>query len=328
MFKDFLAFLVVAGLSWSQVTTLVFLAFMEYLHTSGMSASNVANYLTAIRSMMIIHALDTTPLRDQRVPLFIKALKINRPLQPHLPVCMDQEALLRIISVAETLPLSFVYVPLYLLAFFSFLRISNILPHSAAQFDSSRHLCKGDLISSANSVVIIIKWSKTLQDRKKVATVTIPALGASPLCPLNALKKLLHIHPLTDDHPLFIFYKQGRPVTLTDSMARKHLKHISCLLGLPKHYTFHDFRRGGGYLGFQAWCPLARHTSPRHMVQSMCLEVYTIAPFGHFICGFHFFHSPTYVILLPLHMGCLGAPFYHVVLFTTGVTSPCLCLSP
>ena len=256
MFKDFLAFLVVAGLSWSQVTTLVFLAFMEYLHTSGMSASNVANYLTAIRSMMIIHALDTTPLRDQRVPLFIKALKINRPLQPHLPVCMDQEALLRIISVAETLPLSFVYVPLYLLAFFSFLRISNILPHSAAQFDSSRHLCKGDLIFSANSVVIIIKWSKTLQDRKKVATVTIPALGASPLCPLNALKKLLHIHPLTDDHPLFIFYKQGRPVTLTDSMARKHLKHISCLLGLPKHYTFHDFRRGGATWAFRHGVPL------------------------------------------------------------------------
>ena len=229
---------------------------MEYLHKSGMSASNIANDLTAIRSIMIIYALDTAPLRDQRVHLFIKALKINRPFQPNLPAFMDQEALLRIITVAETLPLSFVYVPLYLLAFFSFLRISNILPHSATQFDSARHLCKGDLIFSPNSVVIVIKWSKTLQDRNKVATVTIPALGASPLCPWNALKKLLHIHVLSDDHPLFIFYKKGRLVTLTDSMARKHLKHISCLLGLSKHYTFHDIRRGGATWAFRHGVPL------------------------------------------------------------------------
>ena len=140
MFKDFLGFLVVAGL---QVSTPVFLALIEYLHISDMSASNIANYLTAIRSIMIIYGLETGCLRNQRIPLFIKALKINRPLKPHLPVSMDYETLLEIVTVAEALPLSVVYVPLYLLAFFSFLRISNILPHSAAQFDSSRHLCKG-----------------------------------------------------------------------------------------------------------------------------------------------------------------------------------------
>ena len=77
-------------------------------------------------------------------------------------------------------------------------------------------------------MVIILKWSKTLQDRKEVTTVTIPALGSSALCPCKALTTLVQSHPLSDDHPLFLFYKQGHWVTLTDSMARKHLKRV-CL---------------------------------------------------------------------------------------------------
>ena len=93
---------------------------------------------------------------------------------------------------------------------FLFLRISNILPHSDLQFDPSRHLCKGDLIFGDSSEVIILKWSKTLQDRKKVTTVTIPALGSLALCPYKALTTLVQAHPLSDDHPLFLFYKQGQ----------------------------------------------------------------------------------------------------------------------
>ena len=146
MFRDFLGFLVVAGLSWLQLSTPVLLAFMEYLHVSGMSASNIANYITAIRSLMILYVVNTDCLRDQRIPFFIKAIKINRPIQAHLPPTLDQVSLLKIVTVAEALPFSTVYVPLYLLAFFSFLRIFNILPHSPLQFDPSRNLCKGDLI--------------------------------------------------------------------------------------------------------------------------------------------------------------------------------------
>ena len=52
-----------------------------------------------------------------------------------------------------------------------------------------------DLLFAENSVVIVLKWSKTLQDRKQVATVTIPALGSSFLCPHKALTTLLQYIP-------------------------------------------------------------------------------------------------------------------------------------
>ena len=102
MFRDFLAFLSFVSLSLPQFATHHILAFMEYLHQSGLSSSNVTNYVTAIRSMYIIHACDTLVFRDQRLPLFIKSLKINWNLQPVLPVLLDQEMLLSIVNTCDT----------------------------------------------------------------------------------------------------------------------------------------------------------------------------------------------------------------------------------
>ena len=84
MFELYLAFLVALDLSLTQVSTLDVLAFMEYLLEFGMSAANITNHLTAIRSMLIIYNCDASAFRDQRIPLFIKSVKINRPVQPVL----------------------------------------------------------------------------------------------------------------------------------------------------------------------------------------------------------------------------------------------------
>ena len=84
MFKDFLAFLVSAGLHLSQVNTVSVLAFMEFLHKNGSSPANISNYLAGIRAMSIVNGLDTKAFRDDRLPLFVKSLKINAPFHPNL----------------------------------------------------------------------------------------------------------------------------------------------------------------------------------------------------------------------------------------------------
>ena len=142
-FRDFLAFLVVAGLSLPQVSTIDILAYMEYLHGNGMSPSNITNYVTGIRALHILYGLETHQFRDQRLPLFIKALQINRPLKPTIVLTLDVELLERIVNISLQLQFPLVFQSLYLFCFFSFLRLSNILPHSASAFDNSRHLCRG-----------------------------------------------------------------------------------------------------------------------------------------------------------------------------------------
>ena len=82
-FKDFLGFLVVADLSLPQVTTMDILAYMEHLLQNGMSVSNIANHMTGIKAMFLAYGLNPSPLADNRISLFLKSVRINRPLQPY-----------------------------------------------------------------------------------------------------------------------------------------------------------------------------------------------------------------------------------------------------
>ena len=240
-----------AGLSLPQVATLDVLAYMEYLHRNGMSPSNITNYITGIRAFHILYGLNTDQFRDQRIPLFVKALQINRPLKPTIVLALDVNLLEQILGACQQLQFPLVFKSLYLFCFFSFLRLSNILPHSASAFDNSRQLCRGDIIFGQSKAVIIVKWSKTLQDRCNTATVSLPVLPHSPLCPVQALLTMFRVFSASTDSPLFQIFRSGALFPLTDSRARKHLKHISAVLGLQKSLTFHDFRRAGASWAFQ-----------------------------------------------------------------------------
>ena len=84
----------------------------------------------------------------------------------------------------------------------------------------------------------VVKWSKTLQNRSKTATVSIPVLQNSPLCPVDALLTMSNALPASCDSPLFQISRAGVLSPLTDSRARKHLKHVSSVLGLQKPLLF------------------------------------------------------------------------------------------
>ena len=111
----------------------------------------------------------------------------------------------------------------------------------------------GDVVFAFQRAVIVVKWSKTLHDRVKTTTVDIPYLGASALCPIAALERMLATYPSHPDSPLFQIPQAGLLGPLTDSAARKHLKQVSLLLGLHRSLTFHDFCGGGGGGGGGSW---------------------------------------------------------------------------
>ena len=151
-----------------------------------------------------------------------------------------------IVIQSEKFEFSQVFIALYLLAFYSFLRLSNIVPHAFTGFDISRHLGRGDVILGDSSAVLILKWSKTNQLRNKVHYVTIPVIPQSLLCPVLALKNMLAAIPGSKNDPLFTIPRRGCWLPLTDSIVRKHLYRVIKALGWEHHkYTFHTFRRSG-----------------------------------------------------------------------------------
>ena len=82
MLREFMGFLVAAGLLINQVNTVTLLIFIEFLLHYKFSSSNIVNYMAGIRSQFILYGLETAPFRDERIHLFKKPLITTRPLCP------------------------------------------------------------------------------------------------------------------------------------------------------------------------------------------------------------------------------------------------------
>ena len=203
MFRDFLNFLVVTGLAINQVSSHTLLCFMEFLVQNHFSHANIANYMAAIRASFIIYTIPTTPFTDDRLQLFLKSVKINSNFMPTLHSSITIDIVHHIIQACTVLPSPETFTALYLFAFLYVLRLSNILPHSLKAFDSTRQLCRGDIMFSTSHAVVIVQWSKTLQDRKTFATFAISVLDHSHLCPVAALQTMLQKIPGSNNDPLF-----------------------------------------------------------------------------------------------------------------------------
>ena len=220
-----------------------------------LSESNISNNLAAIRAFHIIHGLPTHPFQDRQIPLLLKSIKINRPFLPKMAQALTIKRLHQVIAISG-LEHNVTFTALYSFIFFSFLRLSNLLPHTTGQYDFTRHMARGDVIFTQCGATVIIKWSKTIQDRKETRTINIPYLGHSEICPIVALKTMRCHIPGSENDPLFMIKKKGFPMVLTDSMAPKHLKKVSQLLDIQPPLTFHAFRRAASSWAFQHGVPL------------------------------------------------------------------------
>ena len=241
-----------AGLLTSQVNTQTLLAFMEYLHANAQSKSNISNYMAAIRAFHI-YGLPTDCFRDKRLSLFLKSIQNSAPLTPKIQSLIFIDMLHAIVQQCSIMENPLVFRALYLLCFFSFLRLSNILPHTVHSFDFTKQLARGDFITQEQGGLLLIKWSKTIQNCRDTVTLPLPFLGTSPLCSINALTAMIQTFPAEPNDPLFVLPCKCGLVPLTDSVARKHLKAITCP-GNGSSLNIPCLSQGWGFLGITQWC--------------------------------------------------------------------------
>ena len=122
-----------------------------------MEGHYISNYMSAIRAMFIVHGLNTEPLKDEKLPLYIKSLKINAVFKPTTVKLISIEMLQQIVTMYSALQHPIVYKVLHLFCFFSFMRLSNVLPHSSAAFDITRYLTCGEVIFGQNFCTVLVK---------------------------------------------------------------------------------------------------------------------------------------------------------------------------
>ena len=114
MFAQFLAFLEFQKLHILQVNTIVLLSFMEFCYQSGLSQANIANHLSAIRAMFIVHGLNTDSFQDHRLSLYIKSLKINTVFKPTMSKIVSIDTLQNIVALCDQKQFPVVFKALYL----------------------------------------------------------------------------------------------------------------------------------------------------------------------------------------------------------------------
>ena len=251
LFRTFVAF--TAFMCWDlhQVTVFNLLCFLECLHYNRIKHLQMANYLSAIKTTFLLYGLDVACFMDARLKYYQKSIQIHAPLSVKLKKVIDISLLKSIVDQCDYTYMGQIFKCVYLLSFYSFLRMSNLVPHSVQDYSPLKHLARGDVIFKANKIVLLLKWSKTMQYNNEIKLIHVPKISRSPICPVAAVSNLLDLTPSGHNLPLFQ-YKMGQQwVPLTDTKVRRHLNLVLAKLGLAASgFTFHSFRRSGATFAF------------------------------------------------------------------------------
>jgi len=139
------------------------------------------------------------------------------------------------------------------IAFFGFLRKSSLLVKSQAAF-STQHLRRSDIRITPESLVLILRRSKTIQFGDRVVPIVISAVPGSFLCPRAAYLNYLRLVPAPDSCP-FLGPASNPFQAPTYTWFEERLRKALTAAGIVGYYTGHSFRRGGATFAFRCGVP-------------------------------------------------------------------------
>ena len=143
-----------------------------------------------------------------------------------------------------------------LLAFFSFLRRSNMIPNSRFKFNPKEQLRRMDISFSDKGLVLHTQWSKTRQKHEFWHVIPISSVPNSVLCPVSAYCKMLISISAPATSPAFVYNIRGKLCPSTSHPLRVKFSDLVVAIGLsPLDYSIHSLRRGGATLAAAAGVP-------------------------------------------------------------------------
>lgn len=230
--------------------------YAEFLARSFSSPRAIRNYISGVRIFHKYLSIECAALQSFELDLILRALDLTMDHIPNQRIPLDQHMLNCICEVCDTLPdIGHVLKVAFLFGFYGFLRQSNLAPRTAQSFDPRRHTCRGDIMIRPPGLVILIKWSKTLQRGENAHLIPLPKIPGSPLCPNQAYIDMLSVCPtLSPNDPLLrIPRKDGHLSVLTSGKLAQAFKAIITPFGYsPKSFSLHSLRAGGASTCFAA----------------------------------------------------------------------------
>ena len=249
--KSYICFTTFFGVQDFPVQLGVLLRFIALLGRGSYSYKSATNIIGSLKSFASMLCPKEIQVFDSvLVSAALKGLKaqLSRPVHQKLPISVAHLTLFHG-ALDFTLTEHLACWCAMLLAFFGCLRLSNLVPSSANQFDPLKHLKRDDVRFERNLVLLFYKWAKTNQHASKVSWI--------PICPVSDARFNIQVHleqlfskvKVPSDAPLLCysvnkFHTRNSLVKILEMCAKK--------CGLPPaDYSWHSFRRGAAVFAFE-----------------------------------------------------------------------------
>ena len=241
------------------VTKRSFLAYLAFLSHSLSCYRSVINYVNILKHVNKSLGVDVTLMHDYGAFLTLRALRhlmgdsvrITRPVTIDMLLvffrCFDWSNPLHVCMHAD-----------FLVAFFSFLRISNLVPYRLADLESDKSyfLKRSDVSFSASCAILRIYRTKTIQFSQRALEIPLPLIPNSVLGPVSALQTLLSLVPAPPSAPLFILPTGTGIKPILAHHFNRFLKSCALATGFNVHQlSSRSFRQGGATFAFNCGAP-------------------------------------------------------------------------
>ena len=257
MISTYIAFCLHYKLEYISPKTATICMYAEFLTRSFSSPTAIRNYISATRLLHKYLGIHNCPaLHSFELDLIIRAINITLRHTPNRRLPIDARMLRQLSILCDNLgPLGATLKVSFLFGYYAFLRQSNLAPRTARLFDLTRHTCRGDVLINPPGLILILKWSKTIQHGKAPHLIPLPAIPGNPLCPYQAYMDMLATCPTrSPNDPLLQIQGRhnNRTILTTAHLSQAFQVMVQALGYPPDSYSLHSLRAGGASAAFRA----------------------------------------------------------------------------
>ena len=234
------------SLSVQQICVLI-----EYL-ADGLSApGSILNYVSLIRKYIADCSYSTTNWYAHRVKLALDGVNRDKSHTPRQRPIISPQQLFQVFKYLASRHRSTVMRLIISILYFTALRQSEVILHSAKQFDPLRHLTTADITANHQGLHLTIKHAKNMAGHSARRVVTLAPTGDPLTCPLTLYRDMRAKYP-PSPHPAPAFtHPNGSPVLVAHVTAA--LRGAIQAQGLDASaYTLHSLRHTATTHAFDA----------------------------------------------------------------------------
>lgn len=237
------------GLEMFPASAWQLIRYARYIANTVISYETVANYVSGVRKLHQLGGYEVPGPDEPNMQHFMRAIKreLAHPIKQAEPMTPDiLKDIYNVLNLNK--PYEIVCYTAILVGFYLFLRKSNLVPDGKNNFNPAEQLTRGDARKGKNMVLMVIRWSKTLQfQEKQLLLPLIPAKDVT-ICPVYWINYMCALIQAEAHEPLFCYPekgKQGRVPVTYDQLRTQLRKWVAATGRNPEKFTLHGLRKGG-----------------------------------------------------------------------------------